>query len=189
MFKWIILFLLPFGLFAKENFFSVPVNGKTLEIQVPSTFKVGHKQMTDRMAFVEFVPQNEDINNWNEIITVHEIGGVPELMSYMSISQIQSNLGLKPSEILNDSLSFSKENGILMGMSSIDRPSFLVNKSQCEKMDGINEVMTTKVYQVGNNVWQIQYTVRYPSEKTSTKAKAKIVDKMNAFFSDNVAVR
>ncbi|NGX26737.1 MAG: hypothetical protein K940chlam6_00662 [Chlamydiae bacterium] len=187
------LIALTFSVFSyankEENFFHASLaKQKTLEIQIPPTFKLGHKE-SGRQTSSEFIPKNEDINNWNEIVTVSQISECSELMTLMSTMQTQKGLSDSPANILMNDIKFQKENDILTGLLTIDGPSFLVGENVHKQLEGTNEIVLTKAIEGKGEVWMVQYTIRYPKNKTKNKDKAKLIQKIENFFDQNITIK
>lgn len=187
--SFILLFMYPFFLFSSSepeaSFFKAQLyHGKTLEIRVPSTFKLGFKSGLD--TNFEYVPKNETIDDWNEIITVTHAKGYSDLL--ILISNMNEETRKTSYNSISHEATIKKENEILTGTLITDGGSFFVEGKLRERLDGINEINLTKAIEGINEIWMVQYTIRYLRKKTSKKNKEKIYQKIQSFFDQDVTI-
>ena len=54
----------------------IPIYSQKLAFQLPTTWKAGSRNQTAKMFMIEFLPKNEDINAWENLLTIQGFQGL-----------------------------------------------------------------------------------------------------------------
>jgi len=82
--KILLVSLLPSLAIAKEIKTTkaiIPIHSQKVSIQLPSTWKAAFQQKQKDSYLIEFIPKNESIKNWNNIVSIQGFRGLSFLYS------------------------------------------------------------------------------------------------------------
>ncbi|NGX46936.1 MAG: hypothetical protein K1000chlam3_00303 [Chlamydiae bacterium] len=173
-----------------------PLNSKKdLRVDIPKSFKEAFTHDQGILTFTGFIPQNEDLENWNELITIYHISQFPSNIDFMQEHQ-KKNLEL--TEDLKIDLSkkilrkYDKpiiKNGLRIGVLGEDRTSvFFTKDGQMDQVkEGINEIYRVQSYQTNQEVYYVEYAIRYDTSKKSERKKA--IKKTENFMHKNLELK
>ena len=155
-----------------------------LIIPVPQTFKLAYNGSTyPDVMYLQFVPYNENINYWSELITICQSTEMLDshtfIRSFKSIMEESQSL-----ESYTDYTSYIRcglERGIKVGYYISEHPSFNPHQIGIAAPRYL-EILKVKTVQGEDRVWVIQYAVRYDPATVSDEQRREFIDKIHRFF-------
>lgn len=159
-----------------DKTFLLPVDWSTeqhlnLSVNIPRNFKsIQPASSWDKAELIEFIPENENVGDWSEIITIQKL-----INKQISANQITAAILKKLSAITNISV-ISKENS----NKKYEEDAFVIKYNY----KGKDEVLGAKYLSGPYDSVGVQYTIRLNENLSQQKAVEKIQD----FFKNNLVL-
>lgn len=167
--------------YQKKFLFPLTKNGDknlTFEINVPSNFKFGY-QTNDGRLFVEYIPANETIDQFSEIITLVQFPAsrlTTVMPSMRDVIKAKANVTLAK-------LNFLEENGAKIATLFSEMPAEKIEQSGPKPLPNQREFLGIKAVQADNDVWMVQYMIRF-NTLLNEEAKKQIIEKVKKFLEE-----
>ena len=171
--KLLLLFLFPCLLFSEVIILFPIESGKkdSFSIPVPPNFQEIWKAPNGKM--VEFIPQDETLDAWTEILTVETLPRQPQMLDfYLRRHKIAIETLFTSAELARSEISLSEENGIHVGYAHYRTPHYQVESQSVD--DTFMECMGMKLVQGKNSLYRIAYNIKYPKGAPHLPIEEKI---------------
>ena len=161
---------------------AIPLNNeKAVKIDIPESFKKASFKKSNRSEKAEFVPQNKDLKNSNELIVVtHRLQSSDSDYLRNVIKNDLSHVYFPYFQILQKYEEPHIEDGVRIGQQCEDRAS------DSDEEQGTSQIFCRKCYQNDNEVYLIEYSIRYCTSSESEREEA--IKKANNFFDQNLVL-
>lgn len=148
-----------------------PSRESSFKIPIPPTFQEIWKTPNGKM--VEYIPQNETLEAWNEIITVEVIPHQTGMLDfYLRKHKIAIDMLFSASEIFRSEVAFTEEKGTKVGYAHYRNPHYLVETQAVD--NNFTESMGMKVVQGKNDLFRVAYNIKYPEDASPLPFEEKI---------------
>ena len=134
-------------------------------------------------AFMEFIPHNANLNNWDELITINHISSslLDAFNAYNKIQlDIEKNLNIDKSIELLYKTEKRINNEVTLKTMGKDRPAVIPTINQLK--EGFNEIYLIMSYQVSNKICLVQYRCRYHTSNDVERNEA--IEKTQNFINN-----
>ena len=147
---------------------TIPLFSQKLGINVPSNWKIASQQKSSNIFLLEFIPPQEELANWTEMLTVEAFKGMASQQSVQSAYQMEANSVV--SSCPKESINYVVENSNTQGYDSI---SAIVGCSKHPFIKGRNEVAFYTFIKGKADIYMIKKSFRELLEKNT----APLLDK------------
>lgn len=162
----------PSNFSEKKMTFLLPIDvtkkpGSFLSVIIPNNFKSiqNINQFINQNSFgIEYIPQNENPNNWSEIITIHKAIGAG-LQAQEFLKQLKSGI-----------LANSKQGNIISQSNNHFIIKYQLNNKQ--------EIIGVSYYSGPYDFAGVQYTIRLKDKETIEQG----IERVETFFKNNVMI-
>lgn len=135
-------------------------------IEVPEGFKIANAgAMTSNSMMAEHIPQNENINNWSEIMTVILVKNANNPLSLVNMAMKSCK---EEDPKAKTTVTNTLENGVPVIYGTMDQACKSTGYAE-------HELMGMKVVCNFENIWMVQYAVHYDPATTTEKQKEMIM--------------
>jgi hypothetical protein len=170
---------------AKRSFFIKQEGAQrtNVQIEIPNEFKLSSKSELEEATILEFIPQNEELDDWSQIITVFDACKLDlNFRNYMQVLEERFKDTHAPKDIRECQTIFKKENGIETAIFCIEKPAMRVSAvNNLLRIPGKKELFMTKVIKTHIGILSIQYSTRFDAN-ASVAEKKLIREKMEDFL-------
>ncbi len=145
--------------------FLLPINSAprtSFLVKIPSGFKsVQTLTEFEKGVMIEYIPQNEDVDHWSEIITVHKFIGM-KLQATKIVNEVKNQLMLN-----------TKDSKILI---NDKKGSIVAHLLMQYTHEGVLEILSAYYYSGPYDCVGVQYTIRVSPGLSRDAALKKIAD-------------
>lgn len=148
-----------------------------LRVNPPETFTFGYSGDNPRALFLEYVPKGQSVQSWSEIFTIIQIplGN--------NLDDVYKGLLTRFESVVPNFWETSRVEEIEQENTSKNTYSFLMDYPSVSHQ-GKREMLGVKLIQAQNDIWMLQYTIRYDATDES-KQYAENKQKITQQFMKN----
>ncbi len=132
----------------------IPIYSQKLAFKLPTTWKVGFQDQKPNMFMMEFIPKNEDINAWQNLLTIQ---GFQNLSNRVTAERYLTDMGNRFKSMCGNDFIFEN-----LGTSKVDGFDAHRGILGCSKVPNqdFSEVAYWLVIQGKNDIYVVQKAIR-----------------------------
>jgi len=163
-------------------------SGKAMHIQIPEEFKKASEQSNSVELLIEFIPKEENLKSWTQIITIQRYSSLVPVRWILDATKesMEKNAGDLAKKT---QMSFTELEGISTGYLQMEVPAAkVITQEKMSPIEEYNELIATRAFRGPKNIWLVQYSMRYPKEISEAQIE-QMEKKAKDFLFENCLIK